>query len=365
MKVPYVQRVKRPDGRVALYFRKGDYREGPLRSPDDTPELKAEVDAILNRLARAEAAQTPQVGTIGGLMRRYKKSAEFISRAVSTKKEYERLIDEIEADVGDVLLRDVDAGWVRDLRDTWAPRGHKAANDRVQMLKNAFKPAVRDKRIGADPFAGLEKIAPPHGREEAHPAWENVEVEAFIELAMTRKMPGLARAAALGRWGGFRRGTICALPVSARSPLDEGRTQWRLKWMTEKRRVQCDKREDARLTALLSKTPSPASTIAYNQRGERWKERQLNQAFDRLVAKLAEAGLVRPNLTIHGLRHARGIELAHAGASDAEIMAQLEHATDRAAKIYRRQAERVRMADSAQDRIDEAVRLQNVRREKA
>lgn len=131
------------------------------------------------------------------------------------------------------------------------------------------------------------------------------------------------------------------------------------------RQVQCDKREGPRLSALLGKTPSPASTIAYNQRGERWKERQLNQAFDRLVAKLAEAGLARPNLTIHGLRHARGIELAHAGASDAEIMAQLEHATDRAAKIYRRQAKRSRMADSAQDRIDEAVRLQNEGRKKA
>jgi len=51
------------------------------------------------------------------------------------------------------------------------------------------------------------------------------------------------------------------------------------------------------------------------------------------------------------------VELAEAGASDAEIMSQLEHATDRAARIYRRQAERKRLADSGQDRIDSVIAI--------
>ncbi len=51
------------------------------------------------------------------------------------------------------------------------------------------------------------------------------------------------------------------------------------------------------------------------------------------------------------------MELAEAGASDAEMMSQLEHATDRAARIYRRQAERRRLADSGQDKIDTVIAL--------
>lgn len=51
-----------------------------------------------------------------------------------------------------------------------------------------------------------------------------------------------------------------------------------------------------------------------------------------------------------------------AGGSDAEIMSQLEHATDRAAKIYRRQADRRRMADGAQDRVDKGVSLREARK---
>lgn len=49
--------------------------------------------------------------------------------------------------------------------------------------------------------------------------------------------------------------------------------------------------------------------------------------------------------------------MALAGASDAEIMSQLEHARPYAAKIYRQQADRRKMADSAQDRIDQVVNL--------
>ena len=121
------------------------------------------------------------------------------------------------------------------------------------------------------------------------------------------------------------------------------------------------------LTALLAETPSRALTIAHNADGHAWKPRQLNQALERLMLPLAKAGKVRAikeasgkincPLTPHGLRHARGVELSESGASDAEIMAQLEHATPRVAQIYRRQAERRRLADNAQDRIDNAVSL--------
>ncbi|KIC56993.1 integrase [Brevundimonas nasdae] len=363
-KVKYVQRIRRPDGTVDLYFRKGGHREGPLRSADGSPELQAEVNAILSRLARTQAAQTPKAGTVGGAIERYRKSADFIGLALSTQVEYGRLLKEIELDVGDVRLAEVDKSWVRDLRDLWAPRGHKATNDRVQMLKNVLKPAVEDDRIKTNPFSGLKKLAPPHDADEVNLAWTDEEVDAFIALALKRNMPGLARAVALGRWGGFRRGTICNIPLSARiiAQDDDGLAQRRLYWTTEKRKVLCDKREDSRLSAFLESTPAKALTIAYNQRGHPWKVRALNQAVTRLAIALAETKRARPNLTPHGLRHARGLELAYAGASDAEIMAQLEHTTERAARIYRRQAERRRMADSGQDRVDNVVALKAERK---
>lgn len=351
-RIAYVQRVRRA-GEVRLYFRKGDVRE-PLRSADGTEELRAEVDAILTRLDAVERAKTPKIGTVAGALNAYSKSADFLRLAGSTQADYQRLIDEIVDDVGGVLLQDVTPAWVADLRDAWAPRGHRAANLRIQMLVNGFRRPLIDGRIPADPFVHLTKVKPPHDRAEPNPIWEDSEVEAAIALALQRGMPGLARAIALGRWAGFRRGTICKVPVHIRTQgFDtDGSAYKRLCWITEKRQVLCDKPEDPRLSSLLESTPNRALTIAYNSRGGGWQERQLNQAVDRLLAKLATEGGARRNLTIHGLRHSRGVELAEAGASDSEIMSQLEHATSRTAAIYRRQAQRRRLAASAQTKIE-------------
>lgn len=361
-KIRYIQRVTSPDGKVRLYFRKGDHREGPLASPDGSPELRAEVDAILQALSRRLKAAAIVQGSVGGMVLAYagdgeksKPSAAFRGLAASTQAEYLRMATEIREDCGDVLLTDVSVPWLRDLIDAWAELGYKAANDRRQVLKNALKPALQDARISGDPFATIGKVARPHSAGEAHPAWEDTEVQAAIADALQRKTPGLARAIALARWGGFRRGTICRLPFSARVlSIDEhGEPYRRLLWITEKRKVLCDKPEDAHLTELLDSTPDRTATIAYNEDGKAWTQRALSRAIERLNLRLAAKGKMRLGLSLHGLRHARGVELAEAGAGDAQIMAQLEHATDHAARIYRRQAQRRKLARSGQELIDE------------
>lgn len=74
------------------------------------------------------------------------------------------------------------------------------------------------------------------------------------------------------------------------------------------------------------------------------------------------AGVMRSGLTPPGLRHARGVELAMAGARDAEVMAQIEHATDKEAKIYRRQAERRSLTGNGRAKIDNVIDLRAKRR---
>lgn len=346
-------------GKERVYFRKLGSPLVELKSAWGSQALADEVALLLVKLQKDAFLRRPIHATVAGAIDDYRNGADFLALAVSTRVEYERILDEMNKDLSCVLLGDVTSGYILDLRDAWAKRGYRAANIRLQIFKNVCRrPRIKGEIVG-NPFELIEKVARPHELGEPNPYWEDVEVEVMVELALKRKQPGLARAIALGRWGGFRKQTICAVPLGARiKRVTETGQETRLKWVTEKKSVLCNRREDPRLTHLVETTPSRSITIAYNANGQRWKPRSLSQAIDRLVEDLAAQGKVRPDLTVHGLRHSRGVELARTGASDAEIMAQLDHATTRAAAIYRRQVERERLADASQDRVDaEIVRM--------
>lgn len=344
-----------------VYFRFGE-RQVAMSSPWGTKALADEVERALAR-EKARATKRPRPGTINGAISDYEDSADFSSLAARTQKEYTRVLREMRVTFEGVFLEDVTASYVLELRDLWAERGYRAANLALQILKNVCRRPMISGDMAGDPFKLIEKVSRPHDLGEPNPAWEDAEVEAAIELALEMKRPGLARGIALGRWGGFRKQTICKIPLRARAIRDTvAGKERRLHWLTEKKKVLCNRREDRRLTELLDRTPSRALTIAYNVQGEPWTSRSLSRAVERLLIKLAAQGRARTSLTIHGLRHARGVELARTGASDAEIMAQLDHATSRSAAIYRRQAERERLADASQDRVDaEIVRLNDAR----
>lgn len=287
---------------------------------------------------------------------RYLQSAEYLRLAPSTRAEYARVADHLKHEIGAMPLGDCTRRWVRTLRSRWAPGGHRFASMRLQVLKNALAAACDEELVPAHLFVNIGKVARPSGASEPNVAWTDEEVEAVIEDAIAREQDGLARAVALGRWAGYRRGTICEITVDARVELmTETGVEHRLRWRTEKTGVASDKLEDPRLTALLDRTESCDPHIAYNTYGFAWTPRQLSQALERVVERLAHAGQIRPNLSMHGLRHARGAELAHVGASDAVIMAQLEHKTPHSARIYRRQAERAQLADLGQTLVNAAI----------
>jgi len=133
MPIRYVQRVNTVGG-VKLYFRRGPFRR-PLVSPDGSQALRDEVTAILRELDRAERAKTPVTGTLGGMLKAYNRSPDFLGLARSTQAGYQRGIDEITEDAGDVLLMDIDMAFVDGMKNVWATRGHRVANIYVQILK--------------------------------------------------------------------------------------------------------------------------------------------------------------------------------------------------------------------------------------
>ena len=293
--------------------------------------------------------------TVGSQLRAYQRGARFRANAVSVQKEYGRVAEHLELEIGAVRLSEIDRGWLRELRDAWSVSGHRAATIRLQVLKNALEPAMSDGIVDQHLFVGLQRVKRPHGRPEQNLAWTDDEVRQVLEYAHMKGAYGLMRAIGLARYAGLRRQTICSITEDNRytDTLRGGHLQRGIRYTSAKGEVPADIPEDPRLTELLEETPQGMDHLAYNKRMEPWAPRQLNQALDRIVKQAADWGAVRPGLTLHGLRHARGVELALAGASDAELMSQLAHADEQSAKVYRRQAARARLANRAQRLVNQ------------
>lgn len=354
--------VRKSGGRVLLYLRKRGLPA--VRLPDGLSEdaLERYVEALIRELS---PESDPAAGTLGAVLRAYELEApEFRALAPSTKYEYRLILKEIEQDLGAVPATSLTPAFVDRLKSAWARRGHRAANIRLQILKNAVKPLLISGALSADPFRLVGNVKRPRALAEPHRIWPDEVLSKVMDAAMAGQRPGLVRAIALARYTGARRGDLIVMPRSARK-------DGRIRFLSGKRKVRVDVPEDPLLTAWLDRTPEaptdlarrgrklqagarPAApaTLVYNLAGRPYSEDGLGQELGKLVQRLFAAGEIDSDrYDLHGLRHTRGVELALAGCSDAEGAAMMGHGSASSFTQYRRQADRTHLADRAAARV--------------
>jgi len=370
--VSNVQRIIKPSGVEHLYFRKAGYPRIKLTSP--WPEvyegsaLAKEVDAIVK--ARGPK---PMPGTLRAARRTYElEDPDFKALAESTKVEYRRVLAELDDDFGDLPIATFRPAFLLSMRNGWASRGHRVANVNMQVLKNVLWPSVIAGQLGdGDPFAMIPQVRRPADAGEPHRLWPMAAVRLVIAAAVEEHQYGLARAIALARFAGMRRGDLVKVARAARYAKPGSNIAGRIAWRSGKRGVQVDMPEDAELTRWLAATPVeqprskwqqhrarngivplPPTTLVYNTRNKRFTPSGLGQALDDLVTRLHEAGKIdAADYNLHGLRHSFGVEAALAGATDAQGAALMGHGSPHSFATYRRQADRIRLADDAAEKI--------------
>lgn len=370
----YVKRYPDRLGQIRLYFRKaGHPRNGEaLRSPWPGEEagsaLQAEVAAILG----VQAARS-RPSTLAGATRSYELSADFTVLAQGTKYLYRLALKEFDADLGALPIAAFTPALLLSLRDEWASKGHRAANVRLQVLKNVLTPQLIATGA-ADPFSRIKQVRRPREKAEAHPIWPEWVVTTVIEEAIALRKFGLARGVALGRYAGARRGDIVRMAQATRNA-------GRIAWLSGKRKVTVNMPEDPLLAEWLSATPEaqprskwqahvqrksgvvpmPPKTIVFNVRNRAYTEDGLGQELAKLVGALHLAGKIDSDrYDLHGLRHTFGVEAALAGCTDAQGGALMGHTSHSSFATYRRQASRLTMSDDGAALIT-ALRERGVR----
>lgn len=335
-KLPNVHRVK-AKGKFYYYHR-------PTRTklPDDPDsiEFATKLKALNKGVGRAPKVQIvePEAGSLLALIRAYKTSSEWDELSDRSRADYQRYIDILGRDYGDLQVSTINREAVTAMREVYRATPRKA-NYLIQVLSILLSFAVdRPSQFGllVNPALRSKKLKTGKGNQP----WPDEFVAWFLGLAP----PELLTPFMLGLYTGQREADVLkmtwhdykdgVIKVVQNKHGDEAEELW----------IPCH----ADLRRYLDSLPRRAIHICIGQRGRPYTVDGFKTVFFRAIPAFGLTGM-----TFHGLRHTATGKLAEAGCSDAEIQAITGHRTLAMVVKYRRRAAQKRMAKAAMARWEQ------------
>lgn len=316
-------------GRRYVYHRKTGHR---FESEYGTWALVREYEAFV------AALKTPETrpGTLGGLIIAYRNSPEWADLAQRTRFDYETRVIGYLDPWKDLTLERVTPQLIFKLRDRLAAKGRRrTANYVLSFLSALWSWASPRGLVSGEPWR-VPHLKRPKGAPRANRPWDPDERRAVLDHAPAHlKVP-----IALVMFTGLRESDALRLPWSVWQDglfnFSPSKNEYDL-WM----------KPAAELRQILKAAPMKAVSIAVNSFGQPWTASGFRASWRKLRIDLEERGLVRPGLTIHGLRHTVGNALADDGMNTADIARVLGHKTERQAAEYSNRAQRKQAAKAA------------------
>jgi integrase len=158
--------------------------------------------------------KAPTVGVIAQIIRLWKASPEFGLHSERTQKDLARLLKIVEAEIGDMPLRALEAKGARKALIEWRNE-HRDKPRTADSLASALSQCLRWARdqghVSADPMAKWPWI---YKVDRSHIVWTADEIAAVCGQAG----PDLQRAILFAAYSGIRQGDLLRLPWSAIAP---------------------------------------------------------------------------------------------------------------------------------------------------
>jgi integrase len=330
--VPLPKYVKaQPDhaGRVRYYFR---YRGVYQRLPDDpeSAEFYARYSALLAGVKIP--AQRPAEGTVGAVIAAYKDWDEYKKLKPRTQQDYAQYLDCF-VDFGHWPIATFKKGHIKEIAKPFAKKPRAMQYFRF-VASRLFSFAIEELELIEDnPAAGFKRFQ----KARPYKAWSQKEFAAFEASNPPR---AIMTAYMLGRYTGQRRGDILRW---TRAVYDGRSFRFRQSKTARLERPEMVIPALPPLRAYLDTLPRDNTVLfVATPDGAAYRKRHFLAQFR---AALDAAGL--KHLNFHGLRHAAGVALAEAGATEQEIMRWLGHSTPAMAAHYCAQANQKKLAEAA------------------
>jgi len=298
-----------------------DLKKFPLGSAEFFAEC-----ARITALAKVQLR--PKPGTLGLVIREYKKHRNFIELAGHTKKDYERIFDYLRP-IEDTPLSRFDPPLVVGIRDEAAKRGRRTANYVKAVLSVLFGWGVERGLLSSNPAAGVKNIRRPRGAPDANRPWTDAERHTVLDRAPAQMRPPLA----VMMFTGLGPGDALSLP---RTFYKDGAIATR----RAKTGEPVFWPAPAPLRAILRAAPKhDAITLCANSSGRPWTESGFRASWRTYREKLRKADKIGPGLTLYGLRHTLAVILREAGCDERTIADALGQRTIEMARHYAKGAD--------------------------
>jgi integrase len=324
----YVKPQPNPSGGVRYYFR---YRGVYQRLPGDpnSAEFYSRYAAMLAGVSTT--ARRAAEGSIAAVIADYKGTDEFQQLAPKTQRDYARHLDRF-ADYGHWPIEEFKRRHIKEIQKP-LNKTPRTAKYFAQVCSILFAHAIEMELIEVNPASKLKRI----DKAEAYKAWSDEECATF-EASNPRR--ALLTAYMLGRYTGQRGADILRW---TRAVYDGHTFRFRQSKTERLGRPEMVIPALPPLKGYLDALPAGNTVLLVaTPEGCAYGETRFRHEFR---AALNACGLKQ--LSFHGLRHAAGVALAEAGATEKEIMAWLGHATPAMATHYCKMAEQKKLTASA------------------
>jgi integrase len=312
--LPYTY-VIRTKGKEYWRFRRGQLHTKLPGGPGDDAFHARYADLL--RLSQSKPTLAPADGSIRSLTKAYRRSAEFGLLRPSTRLDYERTLDLIDAELGDEPYRFITTKMVKQVRDELAVTPRKAHKFK-QMVSRLYTWAAEDSRVkeGTNPAAKFAKLK---ARQRTIVPWSDEEIALFLSEA-----PAHLRLA------------VTLLLYTGQRVEDVASMEW-MQYQTAYIRVRQSKTDEPlevavhpKLRALLDPVKIRKGRICKSAAGRPYTANALRKAISDQCAMID--GM--PPRSPHGLRYAAAGMLEEAGCTIGEITSIIGHRTYQMAMKY-------------------------------
>lgn len=286
------------------------WRGGPLlKTQDGKPIQPGDTDLGVAYDAAHERRRNPKPDSLAGLVTLFRASADFVSKSAETRREYNRYLDTLNLQFGNLSFAELEDKNTRGLFKAW--RDGMSCHPRSADYGWATLGRLLAFAVDRGLLAG--NVAKRGGRLYRADRREAIWTEDDVAVFEARASDKLRTALLLALWTGQRKGDL--LSLTWKSYDGSG---FRIRQSKTGRRVYIP--AAACVREALSKCARSSSTILTNSRGQSWTAAGFNTSWRKACIAAGIEGL-----TFHDLRGTAVTRMALAGCSIAEIGAVTGH----------------------------------------